>query len=84
MLFATNLDFLAGETISSVTIHGTDSRGNGYDLPVEQVLKVPNNTWLSAIFVRLPDDQTISGDLSINLGMRGGVSNTVRVAIRQP
>jgi hypothetical protein len=38
--------------------------------------------WLSAIFVRLPDDQTISGDLTINLGMRGGVSNTVRVAIK--
>ena len=84
MLFATNLDFLAGETISSITIHGTDSRGMGYDLPVEQVLKVPNNTWLSAIFVRLPDDQTISGDLLISLGMRGGVSNTVRVAIKQP
>jgi len=84
MLFATNLDFLAGETISSITIHATDSRGIGYDLPVEQVLKVPNNTWLSAIFVRLPDDQTISGDLLISLGMRGGVSNAVRVAIKQP
>src|ERR1043165_9956569 len=82
MLFAANLDFLAGETISSITIRGTDSRDNTYDLPVEQVLKVPNNTWLSAIFVRLPDDQTISGDLSINLGMRGGVSNSVRVAIK--
>lgn len=82
MLFATNLDFLAGETISSITIRGTDSRGNTYDLPVEQVLKVPNTTWLSAIFVRLPDDSTISGDLVINLGMRGGVSNAVRVAIK--
>jgi endonuclease/exonuclease/phosphatase family metal-dependent hydrolase len=82
MLFATNLDFLAGETISSVTIRATDSRSFSYDLPVEDVLKVPNNTWLSALIVRLPDDQTISGDLSINLGMRGGTSNTVRVAIK--
>ena len=84
MLFAAGLDFQAGETISSVAIRGTDSRGNSYDLPVEQVIKVPNNSWLSAIIVRLPDDQTLSGDLSVNLGMRGGVSNTVKVGIRQP
>ena len=82
MLFAASLDFQPGETISSLAIRGIDSRGISYDLPVEQVVKVPNNSWLSAIIVRLPDDQTLSGDLSVNLGMRGGLSNTVRVAIR--
>jgi endonuclease/exonuclease/phosphatase family metal-dependent hydrolase len=82
MLFATNLDFLPGETLSSVTARGTDSRGISYDLPVEQVLKVPSYSWLSTVTVRLPDDQAISGDLSISLSMRGGVSNTVRLAIK--
>jgi endonuclease/exonuclease/phosphatase family metal-dependent hydrolase len=82
MLFATNLDFLAGETLASVTARGTDSRGFTYDLPVEQVYKVPNYTWLSAVIVRLPDDQTISGDLVVTLSMHGGMSNAVRVAIK--
>ena len=84
MLFATNLDFLPGETIASVTLSGIDSRGISYNLPVEDVLKVPGYTWLTAVIVRLPDDQTLSGDLSITLSMRGGVSNAVRVAIKLP
>jgi endonuclease/exonuclease/phosphatase family metal-dependent hydrolase len=84
MLFATNLDFLAGETVSSVTARGTDSRGFTYDLPVEQVNKVSAYTWLSEVIVRLPDDQTISGDLVVTLSMHGGMSNAVRVAIKAP
>jgi hypothetical protein len=84
MLFATNLDFLPGETISSVTMRGADSRGFSYDLPVEDVLKVPGYSWLTAVIVRLPDDQTLSGDLSVALSMRGGLSNALRVAIKSP
>jgi endonuclease/exonuclease/phosphatase family metal-dependent hydrolase len=84
MLFATNLDFLPGETVSSVSVRATDSRGLAYDLAVEQVGKVPNFSWLTSVIVRLPDDQTISGDLSVSLGMRGSSSNSVRVAIRAP
>lgn len=84
MLFATNLDFLPGETVGSVTVRGTDSRGISYGLTVEQVRKVPNFAWLTAIFVRLPDDQTISGDMLVTLSMRGGNTNTVRIAIRAP
>src|ERR1041385_1650319 len=84
MLFATNLDFLPGETISSVNVRATDSRGLTYDLAVEQVGKVANFPWLSSVIVRLPDDQSISSDLLVSLGMRGSISNGVRVAIRAP
>ncbi|HEX3249079.1 MAG TPA: endonuclease/exonuclease/phosphatase family protein [Pyrinomonadaceae bacterium] len=81
MLFATNLDLLAGETVS---VRATDSRGLAYDLAVEQVVKVPNFSWLSVVTVRLPDDQSITGDLVISLGLHGTTSNSVRVAIRAP
>ena len=81
MLFATNLDLLAGETTSSVSVRATDSRGISFDLPVEQVNKVPNFTWLSAIVVKLPDDTTITGDLVVTIGLRGAVSNAARVGI---
>jgi hypothetical protein len=84
MLFATNLDLLAGETASSVSVRATDSRGLTYDLAVEQVVKVPNFSWLSVVTVRLPDDQSISGDLVVSIGLRGTTSDSARVAIRAP
>jgi hypothetical protein len=84
MLFATNLDLQAGETISVVAARGTDSRGFTYNLPVEQVGKVPNFSWLSFVVVRLPDDVTISGDLVVTITLRGVFSNAGRVAIRSP
>jgi endonuclease/exonuclease/phosphatase family metal-dependent hydrolase len=84
MLFATNLDLLSGETKSSVSVRATDSRGIGYDLAVEDVLKVPSFAWLSSVIVKLPDDQTITGDLLITVGLRGAVSNRVRVGMRAP
>jgi endonuclease/exonuclease/phosphatase family metal-dependent hydrolase len=84
MLFASKLDFLSGEGVSSVTVRAVDSRGIFYDLPVEQVRKVPGQSWLSAVIVRLPEDQTIKGDMLVTLVMRGAFTNTVRVAIRAP
>jgi endonuclease/exonuclease/phosphatase family metal-dependent hydrolase len=84
MLFAKNVDFLAGETISAVSVRATDSRGMAYDLAVEQVGTVTNLSGISSLIVRLPDDTTISGDLLLTLGMHGAVSNSVRIGIRTP
>jgi hypothetical protein len=84
MLFATNLELLSGETPSVITVRAIDSRGQSYDLPVEQVVKFPNLSWLSSLIVKLPDDATINGDLAINVGLRGTLSNTVLVAIKAP
>ena len=84
ILFATNLQLLSGETLSSITVRATDSRGLVFFLPVEKLAKVPNFSWLSQVTVRLPDDQSINGDLTVTISIRGGVSNTVRVGIRAP
>jgi endonuclease/exonuclease/phosphatase family metal-dependent hydrolase len=82
MLFATNLELLSGETPSSITALAVDSRGNSYELPVEQVLKFSNLPGLSTLIVRLPADTAINGDLRINVGIRDAVSNDVFVAIK--
>ncbi len=82
MLFAVNLELLAGETASSITVRATDPRGNTYDLPVEQVAKFANLSWLSTLIVRLPDDTSINGDLAITVSLRGAVSNIVFVAVK--
>ncbi len=81
-LFATNLELLPGETASSITARGVDSRGNNYDLPVEQVMKFSNFTGLSSLIVKLPDDTTINGDFKINIVVRGAVSNNVIIGIK--
>lgn len=82
MLFVTNLELRTGETPSAITVRALDSRGQTYDLPVEEVVKLANLNWLSSLIVRLPDDATINGDLAISIGIRGAVSNTALVAIK--
>ncbi|HKR13147.1 MAG TPA: endonuclease/exonuclease/phosphatase family protein [Pyrinomonadaceae bacterium] len=82
MLFAANLELQSGETPSAITVRGVDSRGNSYDLPVEQVLKFSNLPGLSTLIVKLPADTTINGDLRINVGIHSAVSNNVFVAIQ--
>lgn len=84
MLFAVNLELLSGETPSAITVRATDPRGQSYTLPVEQLVKFANLSWLSSLVVRLPDDASINGDLSITVEIRGAVSNTIFVAIKAP
>ncbi len=82
MLFATNLELLPGETPSAITGRAVDSRGTSYDLAVEQVFKFSNLAGLSTLIVRLPDDTSINGELRINIGIRGAMSNNAVVAIK--
>jgi hypothetical protein len=84
MLFTTNLELLSGETPAAITIRAIDLRGYSYTLPVEQVLKFSNMSWLTTLIVRLPDDTTISGDLLINVSIRGVASNNAFIAIKTP
>lgn len=82
MLFATGLELLPGETPSSVSVRGTDSRGFTYELPVEQVIRLPNFDFVTTVVVRLPDDPTIDGDVSITISIHGVSSNAARIAFR--
>lgn len=79
MLFATNLELFAGE---SLIVSATDSRGITYDLPVEHVVKVPRFDWLSSVIVRLPEDPSLNGDLTITISLRGTLGNQVKVGIK--
>jgi hypothetical protein len=83
LLFALNLQLQSGETLSSITVQGTDSRGFTYRLPVEELNAVGGLSWISEMVVRLPDDQTISGDLTITISFRGAMSNAARISIRR-
>jgi len=82
MLFATGLDLLPGETISAVSARGTDPRGFTYELPVEDVIRLPNFNFLTTVVVRLPDDPTINGDVSVTISIHGVASNAARITFR--
>jgi len=81
LLFALNIELREGEPLSSIVVQATDSRGFTYQLPVEHLNSVANLSWLSEIVVRLPDDQTISGDLAVTISLRGATSNSALIAI---
>jgi len=84
MVFASNLELIPNETFSVVTAQAIDSRGIVYALPVEFGGKVPEMNWLSSVIVRLPDDPTLKGDISLTITVHGVTSNSVVLAIKAP
>jgi uncharacterized protein (TIGR03437 family) len=84
MLFAANLDLLPGEDLSVVTAQAVDAQNISYPLPVEYVGKVPDFNWLSSVIVRLPDNLSLNGDVSIGITLRGANSNVAVLAIKTP
>jgi endonuclease/exonuclease/phosphatase family metal-dependent hydrolase len=81
VLFCTNLNLQAGESISVVTARAVSSFGAVYSLPVEYVGQVAGFSWLSNVIVRLPDDPALQGNLSVAIALRGVGSNSVTITI---
>ena len=81
MLFCANLSLLPGEPISVVTARAVSSSGVIYNLPVEDVETVPDFSWLTSIIVRLPDDPSLQGNLSVAVALRGIGSNSETIAV---
>ena len=82
LLFATNLELLPGENLSAVGVEAIDSQNIVYPLSVEFVGKVPGYNWLSSVVVRLPENQSLDGDVSAALSLHGVTSNAVVLVIR--
>ena len=80
-LFGTNINLLPGETMAVVSARAVTYFGAIYDLPVEYVGRVPGFNWLSNVVVRLPDDQTLNGNIWVSISVRGVGSNSVMVEI---
>jgi len=76
-LFGINVDLSSGEDASAVTATARDSRSRSYSLKVEFVGKVPALDWLTQVIVRLPDQLSNAGDVSISISLHGQTSNEV-------
>lgn len=81
MLFAMNLELLAGEDISIVTADAEDASHRIYPLVVESVGRVPGSYWLSNVTIRLNDEMGDPGDVLVRIRLRGVSSNRVRLGI---
>ena len=84
VLFAMNVELVAGENLSIVTATAEDSQQTVYPLDVEYVGNVPNQTWMAQIVVLLPQNLANAGDVLVSIKVRGLQSNKVLVSIRPP
>ena len=82
MLLTGNINLNAGETYAIVFAQGQDAQGANYPLDIEFAGTVPGYNWLTEIVVRVPDQWTGTGDLSITIFLRGVPSNKVFVTMR--
>ncbi|MDX6695021.1 MAG: hypothetical protein QOF02_2624 [Blastocatellia bacterium] len=81
MLFALNLALQPGETTSAVTAEAEDAEHHVYPLTVEHVGPVPEQSWTTAVVVKLHDDMNDVGDVLVRITYHGLQSNRVRVGI---
>src|SRR5256714_8114 len=88
MVFAMNLNLLAGEGANALTADAQDASGRAYPLKVE-ALTTPlvsdaQQQWLYAVVLRLDDSMTDTlGDVLVRINLHGLSSNRVRIAIGQ-
>jgi hypothetical protein len=82
MLFATNVDLMPGEPASVLTAQAKDSQNRIYPLTVEFVGKVTGFDWLTQIIVKIPEELTSTGDVTVSISLRGVPSNKVLLGIK--
>ncbi|PYS50044.1 MAG: hypothetical protein DMF68_08310 [Acidobacteria bacterium] len=81
VLFAMNLDLLAGEGANALTADAEDSTHRHYTFTVENVTPFPGYEWMSQVTLRLSDDIGDVGDVLLRINLHGMSSNRVRVGI---
>jgi uncharacterized protein GlcG (DUF336 family) len=78
-IFALNLE--RDDSPATITADAEDGAGRVFPLTVEHVGRVPGETWLFSVTLRLHEEMTESGDVLVRIRRSGVASNRVRVAI---
>lgn len=81
MLFAGNLTLAPNEGSNAVTADAEDASHNIYPLTVEHVGPVPDQSWATAVVVKLNENMGDLGDVLVRIYYRGTASNRVRVGV---
>ncbi len=80
LVFVSNLQLQQGEASSSVIVNLVDSNNQSYDVPAEDVRRVPNFAFTQLVF-RLPNNLS-TGICTIKVRAHGQVSNAGTIRIR--
>jgi hypothetical protein len=82
MFFSSNLVFMPGDLVSSVSAEAEDSQHHTFPVVVEFVGKMPQYDWLTQIVIRLPDQVGTANALWLRIQYRDTVSNKVMISLR--
>ena len=80
-LLLVDLELFSGETLSVISAQGIDQSQVSYNLPVEDLRKVPGAPWLTQLTVMLPGDLA-PGVLTVSVTARGKASNSATFRIQ--
>ena len=80
-IVARNIEVVAGENISPLTVQAENAQHQLIDLPIEFIGKIPGAPWLTQITVRLPDQVNGAGEIQIRISYRGQTSNPGSITI---
>ena len=81
MLIAGNLHLQETESVSVVTADAEDEAHHLFPLQVEYVGPVPQQTWATAVVLKLNSEMGDLGDVLVRIYYQGVASNRVRVGI---
>ena len=81
-LLVVDLDLYNAETLSIVSVQAVDSSAIAFDLPVEDLRKVPGTPWMSQLTVRLPNNIPVPNVLTVTVTARGLASNAATIRVQ--
>jgi len=81
-LLVVDLDLYNAETLSIVSVQGVDSSAITFDLPVEDLRKIPGTPWMSQLTVRLPNNIPVPNVLTVTVTARGFASNAATIRVQ--
>ena len=83
-LFAMNVNLFPGENESAIIARAVSSSGVVYSLPVKYVTRVGGYDWLWHVVVVLPQDSSLSGNITLTITLHNATSNAVTIEIAPP
>ena len=82
MLFVTDLELSAGESISAITAQAEDALQVAHPVTVEFVGRVPGFPTLMQLIIKLPDGLSANTDVLLSIKFHDQTSNRVRLRIQ--
>lgn len=80
IVFVANLQLMAGESASAVTVNVVDEDNQTHDIPAETVTPIPNTDFVQVVF-QLPDNLAL-GKCAVTIKAHGQISNTGTLRVR--